>query len=118
MFLDVLLVGLARHPRHNVACQHCMVVRVTRIAGRKHPLRHIRDHEFAHRQQVLGIPSPTPEIPFFESRRMGHQVLEGDRLWIGIRDAKVEIGVDIRVQVQLALLDELHHRRPGERLAD
>jgi hypothetical protein len=29
---------------------------------------------------------------------MGHQVLEGDRLWIGIRDTKVEIGVDILVQ--------------------
>ena len=37
---------------------------------------------------------------------------------IGIWDAKVEIGVDIRVQVQLSLLDELHHRRPGEQLAD
>ena len=45
-------------------------------------------------------------------------MFEGDRLWIGIRDAKIEIGVDIRVQVQLALLDELHHRRPGKGLAD
>jgi len=41
---------------------------------------------------------------------------EGDRLGIGIWDPKVKIGIDIRVQVQLALFDELHHGGPREQL--
>ncbi len=78
----------------------------------------MRDQPLAWGHQVIGTQRKELEKPVFETRRMGQQVPEGDRLWIGIRDTKVEIGVDIRVQVQLALLDELHHRRPGEQLGD
>jgi len=45
---------------------------------------------------------------------MGQQVLDGDRLWIGVGDSKVEVGVDVRVQVQPSLLNELRDRCPGE----
>src|SRR5262245_20453600 len=49
---------------------------------------------------------------------MGHQVNQRDRLRVRRREFEVEIGVDVRVHIQLALLDEVHHRRPGKRLAD
>jgi hypothetical protein len=50
---------------------------------------------------------------------MGQQILDSDRLRIGGRNMKrLEIGVDIRMQVYLPFLDQLHHRRPGKKLTD
>jgi hypothetical protein len=49
---------------------------------------------------------------------MGHQVAQGDRLGKCRRNLKVEVGVNADIQVQVALLDLLHHRRPGKELAD
>ena len=43
-------------------------------------------------------------------------MLERDGLGECIGDAKVEIGVDIRVEIDFALFGELHNGRPGEGL--
>ena len=49
---------------------------------------------------------------------MRQQVLEADRLGVGLGDVKIQIGLDVRLEVELALLDELHHGRRRERLSD
>ena len=41
-----------------------------------------------------------------------------DRLAVVVGNLEVEIRVDVRVEIQLALLDQLHRRRPGDQLAD
>ena len=47
---------------------------------------------------------------------MGEKIAHGDRRAEGFRDLEIDIGVYILVEFDLALLDELHHRRPGEQL--
>jgi hypothetical protein len=49
---------------------------------------------------------------------VGHGIPQGDGLAEGRRDLEVEVGVDVLVQVELALLDQLHHRGPGEQFGD
>ena len=49
---------------------------------------------------------------------MRHQVAQRDGLVEGGADRKVEILVDVGVEVELALLFQLHHRDPGEELRD
>jgi hypothetical protein len=55
---------------------------------------------------------------FFESRRVRHQVFHGDGLVERRRNLEVEIVVHAAVEVDLALLGELHHGRPGEGLGN
>ncbi len=54
----------------------------------------------------------------FEPRRMGHQLAQRDGLAVVLRDLEIEIRVDVLVQIQLALLDELHRCGPRDQLAD
>ena len=49
---------------------------------------------------------------------MGHDVAQRGGLAKCWRNLEVEILVYVRVQIQLALLNLLHHRRPSERLRD
>src|SRR6185437_2628136 len=53
-----------------------------------------------------------------EPRRVRHQVAQCDRLAEARRDLEIEVAVDVAVQVELVLLDQLHHRGPGEQLRD
>ena len=63
----------------------------------------------------MGAKVPVPQV--FETSRMRQQMGQGDRLGIGGRDVKrFEVGIDIGMQVHLALLGELHHSCPGEEL--
>ena len=58
------------------------------------------------------------EVPngFLEAGRMRHDVAHRDRLAVARRNLEIEVGVDVRVEVDLALLDQLHDRGPGEQL--
>ncbi len=49
---------------------------------------------------------------------MRHQIAQRDRLAEGRRNLEIEIGVDVGIEIELALAGELHHRRPGEELGD
>ena len=55
----------------------------------------------------------------FEPRLMGHQAPQRDRhAAIRSRDAEIEIIAHVAIEIELALLDELHHRDSGEKLRD
>jgi len=45
-----------------------------------------------------------------------HDLAHGDRRAERVGDFEIEIGVDVLIEVELALPDELHHRGPGEEL--
>ena len=55
---------------------------------------------------------------FFEPRRMGHELAQRDGLAVVVRNLEIEIRIDVAIQIQLALLDQLHRRRPRDQLAD
>ena len=54
----------------------------------------------------------------FEARRVGHDLAQRDGLAVVLRNLEIEIRVDVPIQVQLALLDQLHRCRPRDQLAD
>ncbi len=57
------------------------------------------------------------ERPVLEARGMRQDVAQRYRFVEGLGDLEVlEVGVDVGVEVELALLDELHDRDPGEEL--
>ena len=53
-----------------------------------------------------------------EARRMRHQIAHRDRLAVARRNGEIQILVHVRIEIELALLDQLHHCRPQERLGD
>jgi hypothetical protein len=60
-----------------------------------------------------------PQHPVLEAGRVGQQVGEGDRLAERSRHFEVgQIVVDVAIELELPLLDELHHGRPHEELGD
>ena len=76
---------------------------------RRHPLFEQRFETRGLRilgHDVLGL--------LFEAGHVLHEVSHRDRLAFPQRYLEVEILIHVRVEVDLALLDELHHRRPGE----
>ena len=57
------------------------------------------------------------ECPVLEARGMRQDVAQRYRFVEGLGDLEVlEIGVDVGIEVELALLDELHDRNPGKEL--
>ncbi len=64
----------------------------------------------------LGVVADDVFQAFFEARAVVHQVAHGDRLVERRGNLEVQVVVDIAVQVDLALLDQLHHGHPGEQL--
>ena len=60
--------------------------------------------------QVLGV--------VLVARRVRHDVAQRDRLAERLGHLEVEVRVDVGVEVELALLDQLHDRGPGEELRD
>ena len=49
---------------------------------------------------------------------MRHDVAQRDRFAERWRHLEIEVGIDVGVEIELALLDLLHDRRPGEELRD
>ncbi len=116
---DVGLVRLARDPLDDVAGQGGAVVRIGgRGAGLVHPLGNPRLHRHSQRPEALRIGADQALDGLFEPGGVSHQPAKRDRAVRPLRNPEVEVGVDVLVEVELALADELHHGRPGEQLAD
>ena len=119
MLLDIVVEVLAGKTLHDIAGQRRAVIRIGgHFPGRKDARWQMRFDvvgEFHLRCRVVG-----DQIlqRFLETGRMGHQVTHGDGLAVIRRNLEIQIGIDVVVEVDLALFDELHHRRPGEQLGD
>ena len=68
--------------------------------------------------QVFRIGNNQRANRFIEAGRVGHEIAQGDGFAVARRNLEIQIAVDVRVEVELALLDQLHHRRPGEQLGN
>ena len=44
-----------------------------------------------------------------------HDVAQRDRLAVAVGHVEIDVFVDVGIQIELALLDELHHRRPRDK---
>ena len=119
MAFDIFLERLARHALHDVARQRRAIVRIGRhFSRREHPLRHPAHQRLAQGHQVLGVGGEKILDRLLEARTMRHQIAHRDRLAVSGRNLEIEIGVDVGVEIDLVLLDKLHHRRPGKELGD
>ena len=118
VLLDVVVPRHARRALHDVAGERRGIVGVRRErARRSHASRNVRREPAAERRDVRRIVAD--EIPrvFLETRRVRHDVPQRDRLRERRGDLEVEIAIDVGVEIELSLLHELHHGRPGEQLA-
>ena len=106
-------------PLDDVAGQPDAIVRIGRnIAGRKQPTWQRVSQPASEwlrrpvgRKNILGM--------LLEPRPMGHEAAKRDRhAAIRRRDVEIQIVVHIAIEIELALLDELHHRDPGKELRD
>ncbi len=113
--VDVALVRLAGDPLHDVAGQGGAVVRVrgNRTGGKQQRARVLLEISFRCLQAVW-IQGDDVLQPLLEAAPVVHQVKEGDRLATRGRDFEVQVVIDIALQVEFALLDQLHDCRPGE----
>ncbi len=103
----------------DVARQADAVVRVARnLARRKEPLRLISDEEVAQGHLPFRVGNDDVPAFLFETAGVGHQVAQGDGLAEGGADLEVEIAVDVGIEVELALLLELHNGNPCKELGD
>jgi len=119
MLLDVLLEGLAADPLDDVAGQPDAIIRIGgNLARRKEPHGLISDEEGAERDGLFGVNDNDVAALFFEAAGVRHQVAQGDGLAERRPYLEVEITVDIGIDVDLALLFQLHDRHPGEELGD
>jgi hypothetical protein len=116
----VLVVGLPAHLRHDVAGQPDPVVRVRRYPPRRtYPGRHVPGEIGAQGGHVGLGARGNADRAVLEAGGVVHQVLERDRPVVGRGDAeRGQVFVHVCVQVQLPLLDLLHHGGPGEQLGD
>src|ERR1700739_1444525 len=119
VLLHVLLEGLSAGALHDVACQAHTVIGISRNYARRinaHGL--VRDYIIAQRDCLFRVGNDDVVKRLFKTRRVRHQVAQGDGLVEGGTDLEVEILIYVRVEIKLALLFQLHHRDPGEELGD
>ncbi len=68
------------------------------------------------RYQLLGIEEDEVLRRLFEAGGVRHDLSQGGRLAVPQGHAEIEVLVDVLVEIELALLHQLHDRRPGEQL--
>ena len=113
----VLVERLAGHALHDVAGQRRAVIGVAGDpAGREDPCRQAADQVVAQPRNALRVLEEQVRLHGLEAGGVREQVAHGDRLAEGGGDPEIQVPVEVRVEVDPALLDELHHRRPGDRL--
>ena len=111
----ILHERLAGQPFHNIAGKRRRVVGIRRhLAGLKdlgrqmfHQIASQRAHFFFRRHKQLAD-------RFLKPRRMRHDVAHREAR----RNLEVQILVDVMIQIELALLNHLHHARPDKQLRD
>src|SRR5204862_3098066 len=102
-----------------VAGQRGCIVGVSRDnAGRKDAIRRVMLEELFEGVHVLRIGNEEVAAELFKSGGVSHDVLQSDGLSVSGRYFEVQIFVDVFVEIELALLGELHDGRPREELRD
>ncbi len=119
VLVDVVVEGQAGHALDDVAGQRGRVVRVGRRgAGGEDAGRDPVLERLLQRGELCRVADDQRARGFLQARGVGHDVAQGDRRAVERRDLEVEVLVDVGVEVELALLDQLHDRGPGEELGD
>jgi hypothetical protein len=120
LLLHVVAEVTPRGELLQVTRQGVTVIRVAdEAAGRHHPRRHpggqvIAQRRGQHFQRLGGV-----EEAIVKAAGVGEQVAQGNRLSEGLFDVEVlQAAVHVHVELELALLDELHHRGGDEELRD
>ena len=116
MLVHVVIEALTRHPLHDVAGQRRAVVRIGRGGtGREHALGHpLFEQRLESRR--LGILGHDALRLLFETRDVLHEIAHRDGLALARRNLEVEVLIDVRVEIDLPLLDLLHHGGPRHEL--
>ena len=119
VLLHVVVERLAGHALHDVARQRRAVVGIRgHLARWIHALGHPLLHPRRVAQVVLRVGGEQVLDRLLEARRVRHQLAQRHRLAVARRYPEIEVAVHVRVEVEPALLHQLHHRRPGEQLGD
>ena len=120
VLLNVSRELLPAHAFDHVPGQRVSMVRVSeRPARRQHPWRHRLREVLTQRIDQRRQRRRQTQIAIVEPSRVGHDI--GERHWLGVirRDLELrEIRVHVGVEIDLALLGQLHHRRRGDELGN
>ena len=116
--LDVFLVVQLRRQLDDVRGEHGAEIRVRGDRSRREDAaRHVADDDVGEGTEAIRGLREQAEDVVLEARRMRHEVFDRDRLWKRAGDVDAaQILVHIGVQIEPALLDQLHHGGPQKHL--
>ena len=116
---NVRVERLARDALDDVAGEARAIVRISWSRSRRvYALGHPSLQEGVERYVIFLVKRDQVLDRFLETRRVRHQVEHSDGLTVIGRDFEVDVLVDVRVEIDFAELDLLHHRGPGEELGN
>ena len=119
VLLDIVGEGQAGNIGNDVSGERRGVIGIGGLLARRiYTQGLITFHGLAkrHRSRWI-IDDQVTERSVFEAGRVRHDVAQRDRLFECVLDLEVlQVSVDIGIEVQLALLDQLHDGNPGEQL--
>jgi hypothetical protein len=110
VLVDVAVKGDAGDLLHNQRRQGIAVVAIDKdLARGMGPRRHVGRQERAERLDAPGV-GVAGVGRVLETGRVGQEVGQGDGFRIGLVKGKGrQVAVDVRIEIELALLDKLHH---------
>src|ERR1700733_6443916 len=107
--LNILVEWFSRYTLKNIAGKRRGIVRVSGCRmGRKDSDGQMRFHVLIEWRKVAGVGHEELLNSLFESRGVGHDVAQCNRFGIGGWNLKIEVVVDVAIQVELSQLDLLH----------
>ena len=116
---DIIVERHARGALHDISCKRGPPIRISRCSARiENPVGYPTLEIGTQRQDRIGIKCDQILDRLFETSRVRHKLTHRDWLAVAGRDFEIEIFVDVRVEVDLALLNLLHHGRPGDQFRD
>src|SRR6185369_7442025 len=117
MLLYVLLKRLSTCALHDIARKSDAVVGVSRnLAGREDSHRLVADQVVAYRHGLFRVGEDDVVDRFLKPSGMRHQVAQRYGLIECGTNLKIEIVVYVRVEIQPALLNQLHYGDPRKEL--
>src|SRR5262245_54532463 len=117
VFGDILLERLPGNALDDIARQCSTIIGICWCLTRRIYARgHILDQILSQRPEIGSRPARMIGECRLETRGVRHQMTQSDCLRISSRNLKVEVLINVAVEVELALLDQLHHGSPGKEL--
>src|SRR5947207_5210141 len=102
VLVDVIEVRLPGHALHNISSQPGPIVRIRRSRPcRKNARRQMFLQISVDRRQIFCITNKKGLDSFLESRRMTHEVAQGDWLPITSRNSEIEISLHATTRISL-----------------